>query len=110
MVTMMRIAQVLIVGTLTFSTIDPSIQVKSVHGGTTRPCHGRAKANVLFLLASECPISRSYAPEIQRICRSYATGGVTCPLIYADLPLTADTVRQHLIEFGHRTIPAAIGG
>ena len=110
MVTMMRIAQFLIVGTLTFSTIDPSIQVKSVDGGTTRPFHVPGKANVLFFLSTECPISRSYAPEIQRICRTYAAGGVACQLIYEDLPLTADTVRQHLIEFGYRTIPAAIDG
>jgi hypothetical protein len=65
---------------------------------------------VLFFISTDCPISSSYAPEMQRICRDYAAKGVACTLVYEDLKLDSEAVRKHLAEYGYRGIPAVIDG
>lgn len=49
-------------------------------------------AAVVFFMSTECPISRFYATEIQRICSSSQTRGATFSLIYEDLPVTPSDV------------------
>src|SRR5262249_28307631 len=65
-------------------------------------------ANILFYISSDCPISNSYAPEIQRLCEQYGSKGVGCSLFYEDVDLTTSAVRKHLEEYRYRGIPAAI--
>ena len=85
-------------------------------GGQTRDIDGRAvapfapdgKAHVLFFVSSDCPVSNSYAPEIQRICKAYEPGGVACSLAYEDVTIEAAAVRRHMETFGYRGIPATI--
>jgi thiol-disulfide isomerase/thioredoxin len=103
-----RLAQFVLSGGLALSAIDPSVQIRDVNGGVLAPFLVEAKAAVLFFLSTECPISRFYASQIQQICSSYQARGVTCRLVYEDLPLSPATVREHLAEFGYRGIPAAI--
>ena len=67
-----------------------------------------AKAQVLFFVSTDCPISNSFAPEIQRICRDYAAKGVGCSLVYEDFQVDAAAVRKHLAEYGYDRIPATI--
>ena len=67
-----------------------------------------AKAQVLFFVSTDCPISNSFAPEIQRICRDYAAKGVGCSLVYEDFQLDPAAIRQHLAEYGYDRIPAII--
>ena len=103
------LAQVLMLAALAF-TLDPTFEVKDVHGHLFRPFCVEGKAQVLFFLSAECPISRFYATEIQRICRDYETRGVRCGLVYEDVPVDPAAVRTHLEEFGYRDIPAVTDG
>jgi hypothetical protein len=67
-------------------------------------------ANVLVFVASDCPVSNGYAPEIQRICRDYRAKGVTCSLVYEDVAIDTARVRAHRDEFRYTEIPAVIDG
>jgi thiol-disulfide isomerase/thioredoxin len=67
-----------------------------------------APPRVLFFVASDCPISNGYAPEIQRLCAEYGRRGVRCSLVYEDVALDPAAMRQHLDEYGYRDMPAAI--
>jgi hypothetical protein len=90
------------------------LQMRAVTGGTMTPFVPAGKAGVVFFVATDCPVSNSYAPEIQRVCREYATRGVSCSLIYEDVDIHPTTshldqqVRAHLQEYGYAGMPAAI--
>ena len=64
------------------------------------------RVEVLFFVSTDCPISNSFAPEIQRICRDYAAKGVVCSLVYEDLQVDAAAVHKHLEDYGYDRIPA----
>ena len=65
-------------------------------------------------IRTDCPVSNSYAPEIQRVCREYGSRGVGCLLVYEDVDTDPSTthldrqVRAHLAEYGYSDVPAAI--
>jgi len=65
-------------------------------------------ANVLMFIASDCPVSNGYAPEIQRICRDYRAKGVACSLVYEDVAIGTARVRAHRDEYRYTDIPAVI--
>lgn len=89
-------------------------RITGVDGRTLRPFEPSGPAHVAFFVATDCPISNAYAPEIQRLCREYGSRGVGCSLIYEDVDLSPtpdrlnQEVRRHIEEFGHGGIPAAI--
>jgi len=74
--------------------------------GADVPTQGRT--TVTFFIASDCPISNAYAPEIARICTSYQSKGVACTLAYEDAALDASGVRTHLAEYRLQGIRATI--
>ena len=84
--------------------------IRDVQGRLLNPFKPAGAANVLFFVSSDCPVSNSYAPEIQRLCGQYAGRGVGCSLVYEDLRLDAVVVRKHLEEYRYRGIPAAVDG
>jgi hypothetical protein len=110
----------LLVQTLLFAVIATgsasaaASRIADVNGRTLRPFEPTGPAHVVFFVATDCPISNAYAPEIQRICREYASKGVGCSLIYEDVDLSPvpsgleQDVRRHVREFGYGQIPAAI--
>jgi peroxiredoxin len=59
-----------------------------------------ARAVVLFFLATECPISNRYAPEINRLVADYAVDGVAFYGVHSDPAIEAPTVRQHAQDYG----------
>jgi hypothetical protein len=59
-------------------------------------------------VATDCPVSNAYAPEIQRVCSTYRSKGVTCALVYEDVHITAAEVRRHLEDHRYQHVPAAI--
>ena len=83
-------------------------QIRTVDGAVLRPLAPAGAANVLFFIATDCPISNGYAPEIQRICHAYASKGVTCALVYEDVHATTDAVRKHLADYRYDGVTAAI--
>jgi hypothetical protein len=90
------------------------LQMPAVTGGTVAPFAPAGKAGVVFFVATDCPVSNSYAPEIQRVCRDYGPRGVGCSLIYEDVDLHPTSarldqqVRAHLQEYGYAGVPAAV--
>lgn len=82
--------------------------VRGLDGSLLTPFKPGGAANVLFFIASDCPISNGYAPEIQKLCGEYERKGVRCTLLYEDVGIDRRAARKHLDEFRYRGIPAAI--
>src|ERR1700674_1680278 len=64
---------------------DASLRIRDTDRNLRSPLAVLGRATVLFFIATDCPISNFYAPEIQRICGEYGTKGVACSLLYEDL-------------------------
>lgn len=58
------------------------------------------KAIVLFFVATDCPISNAYAPEIRRIEVQYAPRGMSFYSVYADPAQTLANALKHAGEYG----------
>lgn len=75
------------------------------HGTLAHPARGRWSA--LLFVATDCPISNHYAPELRRICAAYEPAGVQCTLVYSTPQLRADEVRAHVADYS-LGLPAVI--
>src|SRR5581483_4025507 len=60
----------------------------------------QSKATVFVFLATDCPNSNSYAPELARLYKDYENRGVAFYSIYSDPTETATKVREHDREYG----------
>jgi thiol-disulfide isomerase/thioredoxin len=91
-----------------------SVDIRDIDGHLLKPFEPTGGAQVLFFVATDCPISNSYAPEIQRVCQQYGTRGVSCALLYEDLDIGPSSealdqqVRAHLRDYRYAGIPAAV--
>ena len=85
-------------------------QTRDVNGRTLAPFAPTGKANVILFVQTDCPISNSYAPEIQRICKAYAAKGISCSLAYEDVSVDAATVHKHMKDYGYTSVAATIDG
>lgn len=85
-----------------------SLQIRGIDGAVLRPLEPSGVANVLLFVTTDCPVSNSYAPEIQRICGAFTSKGVACALVYEDAGVTATAVGKHLADYRYQGIPAAI--
>ena len=65
-------------------------------------------AGVILFVASDCPVSNGYVPEIQRICEGARTKGGSCTLVYEDSSIDATGARAHRNEYRYQQIPAVI--
>ena len=83
-------------------------QARDIDGRSFAPFAPAGKANVLLFVQTDCPISNSYAPEIQRICKAYESRGVSCSLAYEDVRVDAAAVRKHMKDFAYTGVPATI--
>ena len=90
------------------------VQLRDLNGRAIAPFTPSGRASVVFFVATDCPVSNSYAPEIQRVCRDYRPRGVECSLIYEDVdthPAAAhldQQVRTHLEEYGYSGFTAVV--
>jgi Tfp pilus assembly protein PilF len=50
---------------------------------------------------TDCPVANRYAPEIQRLHRTYAKQGIRFQLVYVNPRESADSVREHAQRFGY---------
>jgi hypothetical protein len=86
--------------------------ILDINGQPLNPFAPTGAASVLFFIATDCPISNSYAPEIQRVCHDYGARGISCALMYEDVDLGAanldESVRKHLQEYRYSGVSAAI--
>jgi AhpC/TSA family len=106
-------------------------EIRGIDGSLMTPFRPAGAASVIFFVATDCPVSNAYAPEIQRICGEYGPRGVQCSLMYEDVPPLSelrqgrvgagakadieppgmsldDEVRRHLREYRYVGIPAAV--
>ncbi len=56
-------------------------------------------ATVFIFLSTDCPISNSYAPELQRIQSAYSLRDVQFWAVYCEPTETPESVRRHLKEY-----------
>lgn len=93
---------------------QPAGEFLDLAGQPLKPFEPAGSASVIFFVATDCPISNSYTPEIQSICRDYQARAVSCSLAYEDVDLTNsgtqlnERVRKHLQEFRYTGIPAVV--
>ncbi|MBV9267606.1 MAG: redoxin family protein, partial [Acidobacteriaceae bacterium] len=59
------------------------------------------RAVVLFFLATDCPLSNGYVPELNRIHGIYAPRGVEFYAVQGDATVKDEEVRKHVEEFGY---------
>ena len=95
-------------GVITLLAGSVSGQTRAIDGRSMAPFQPAGKANVLLFIQTDCPISNSYAPEIQRICKAYESKGVGCSLAYEDVRVEAAAVRRHMKDFSYSALPATI--
>ncbi len=69
-----------------------------------RPIHHLAspqdEAVVLFFVATDCPISNRYAPEIQRLKKQFAGEPVAFWLVYPNATETVEGIVRHQADYG----------
>jgi peroxiredoxin len=58
------------------------------------------KATLLFFLLTDCPVSNSYAPEIQRICAEYTPRGIATFVVHADPDVSTAGAKKHAMDYG----------
>lgn len=87
---------------LALGLVNPGLVVRDADGVNRHPLRvGDARATALFFVASDCPISNSFAHEIARVCSEYDTKGISCSLVYVDPLLTDPQALAHANEYGH---------
>jgi len=69
---------------------------------------GAHQLDLLFFVATDCPISNRYAPEIVRICRDYSGRSGRCFMVYPDAGADVATVLKHRREYGFGAVTPAI--
>jgi hypothetical protein len=80
-----------------------SVTVSDLNGKQVQPLRaGDARASVLFFLTPDCPISNSYAPEINALVKENADRPLRFYAVYVDPDLTAAAARKHAAAFGYR--------
>jgi hypothetical protein len=79
------------------------VTVSDLDGKQVQPLQaGAARASVLFFLAPDCPISNSYAPEINALVKENADRPLRFYAVYVDPDLSAASARKHAAAFGYR--------
>jgi len=88
------------------ATQPASIEVKDVEGHAFKPLElGDHSAAVIVFIATECPVSNSYAPQINRLCEEYKPKHVAFYIVYSDPDLTDQAAQEHAKAYGY-TCPA----
>jgi len=83
-----------------------AVQMYDLDGRALSFFQPSGKISLLFFISSDCPISNSYAPEIQRMCQGCGAKGVACSLLHEDVEVEPGAMRKHLEDYRFRGIPA----
>jgi peroxiredoxin len=93
---------ILVLATVTLSGAPaPQFSLTDSAGGVHTDGEWRAAhASVLFFIATDCPISNGYVPEMNRIAHDFASRGVRVYAVMADTATPLAEVQKHAREFG----------
>ncbi len=75
------------------------VMINDVNGKVQEPLRPTDKANVLFFITNDCPISNGYAPEIGAIVKEYTEKGIGFFVVQVDPGLTLDAARKHATTY-----------
>lgn len=79
---------------------DATVELRDSLGGVHSKAEwAKAPAVVLFFITSDCPVSNSYIPEMNRIREAYAGRGVQFYAVEADPAAKADAVAAHARDY-----------
>ncbi len=81
------------------------IGLADVQGELYHPMSPEGAASVLIFITTDCPISNSYAPEIQSILREFGDEPLDFYLVHVDPEVTVERARTHAEDF---SLPCAI--
>ncbi len=70
------------------------------HGGEMQAAN-TIRASVLFFVTTDCPISNGYAPEINRLYRTYKDSA-DFTLVYSDPDLTPTQIDTHYHDYAYQ--------
>jgi len=76
------------------------IVVRDVEGHRLNLFGPEVKASVFFFITTDCPISNSYAPEIDRIAANYSAAEIKFYAVYVDRTISIPVIQRHAVEFG----------
>jgi hypothetical protein len=77
-----------------------SVSITDIDRKTRQPLNsGESRANVLFFIRTDCPISNSYAPEITRLKKHYVPEKIDFYIVYAMRDLPDATAREHMKQY-----------
>jgi thiol-disulfide isomerase/thioredoxin len=91
---------------LTITLVSHAQRVPSAYGydlngqPVTRLAAPGTEAIVLFFVASDCPLSNRYTPEMQRLENKFTVQHVVFWFVYPNVGETPDAVRKHETAYG----------
>lgn len=97
-------AMILLTGCAAPSGNQPrrDITVRNLTGMACQPLQGPEAIKVFIFITPDCPISNSYAPEINRLTGEYSARGVTFYLVHVDDDVELEGIRDHAQHYGYR--------
>ena len=88
---------------LTAAASGFAFQVTAIDGRHyTEAALQERKAFVLFFVATDCPISNRYAPEMNRLVAAYAPKEIAFWIVHTDPALTVEEATRHAREFSYQ--------
>ncbi len=98
---MNRLASVMILIVCAAACAPPSGGVDLAGNAVDPLASEGTTATVLLFVATDCPISNRYAPEIRQIVSEFESRGVDFWLVYPNRDDTAELVREHVEAFDY---------
>ncbi|HWB87287.1 MAG TPA: thioredoxin family protein [Bryobacteraceae bacterium] len=92
-------ALLLVAGAGAYAAV-PQFQLRDTAGALHNPAewHGH-KAILLFFVTTDCPVTNSYVPEMNRIRQAYGARGVLVYAVQADTTIPTDTVARYAQDY-----------
>ncbi len=76
------------------------VGIVDLEGELYHPMTPEGVASVIIFVTVDCPISNSYAPEIQSIFGDYGDQPLDFYLVHVDPDVTVEAARSHAADFG----------
>jgi thiol-disulfide isomerase/thioredoxin len=74
--------------------------IEDLNGHPVDPlAHMTNKAEVFVFVATDCPISNRYAPELRRLAEKFKANGVRFRLVYPNADDSSPLIQKHVADF-----------